>query len=87
MAMTVKDLLEALAGLPPDAQVILQKDGEGNGYSPLFCVDAECVYTPETTWSGEVFDTRWSPSDACMTAEEHAEMLAKPRCVVLAPTN
>jgi hypothetical protein len=87
MTMTVKDLIEALSSMPPDAQVILQKDGEGNGYSPLADANDNCVYTPDTTWSGEIFDCSWSPADACMDADEHAEMMAKPRCVVLAPTN
>lgn len=87
MAMTVKELIEELQELPPDAVVILQKDGEGNGYSPLYCVDPECIYEPDSTWSGTIYDTRWSAADADMSEDEWAEIKARPRCVVLAPTN
>jgi hypothetical protein len=79
--------MDRLAELPEDAEVILQKDGEGNGYSPLYEVDGEAVYVAETTWSGTVYSTAWTANDADMDKEEWAEILAKPRCVVLAPTN
>jgi len=87
MSYTVKELIEALSALPPDAQVILQKDGEGNGYSPLAGVDGDAVYVPETTWHGDVFSASWSASDACMDEDEWQDLLKQPRCVVLAPTN
>jgi hypothetical protein len=87
MAMTVKDLIEALQSMPPDAQVILQKDGEGNGYSPLAGVDGEAVYIPDTTWMGDVYSTSWTASDAAMDQDEWDDILKQPRCVVLAPTN
>lgn len=87
MAMLVKDLIEALNKLPQEALVIMQKDGEGNGYSPLAGVDGDAVYVPDSTWSGEVYSTGWSASDADMDDDEWAEMLKRPRCVVLAPTN
>ena len=87
MAMTVKDLIEALQSMPPDAQVILQKDGEGNGYSPLADVDGEAVYVPDTTWMGDVYSTSWTASDAAMAQDEWDDILKQPRCVVLAPTN
>lgn len=84
--LTVKQLIDALAGLPPTMPVIIQRDSEGNGFSPLSEVTRDCVYTAETAWRGEVFDCAWTPADACMTEAEHAAMLTKPRCVVLAPT-
>ena len=85
MAMLVKDLIEALKEMPPDAEVVLQKDAEGNGYSPLEAVDGDAVYIAETTWSGDVYSAGWSADEACMDDEEWAELLKKPRCVVLAP--
>ena len=85
--MKVKELIEALAALPPDAEVILQKDGEGNGYSPLSAVDGDAVYVPDSTWSGDVYSTDWTAEDACKDEDEWAEILAMPRCVVLAPVN
>jgi len=85
--MKVKELLAALKDADPEAEVILQKDSEGNGYSPLACVDLDAVYIAETTYSGDVFSMEWSAEDACKSEEEWTAVLAMPRCVVLAPTN
>lgn len=52
--MTVKELIAKLQQVEPDRIVILQKDSEGNGYSPLSGIDDNAVYQPETTWRGEV---------------------------------
>jgi hypothetical protein len=87
MSYTVKDLIAALRDLPPDAQVIMQKDGEGNSYSPLAGVDGDAVYVPQTTWMGDVYSTSWTADDAAMDQDEWADILKQPRCVVLAPTN
>ena len=51
--MTVRELIEELRKMDLDRVVIIQKDVEGNGYSPLEDVDDEDVYIPETTWYGE----------------------------------
>jgi len=73
--MTVQELFEALAQLPPDSQVILQKDAEGNGFSPL--VGAEVSrYEAETTWSGQ----------ALCSEDDNYEERGVP-CVVLWPVN
>ncbi len=85
--MKVKDLKELLETLPDDMEVILQKDSEGNGYSPLSGGDAEAVYVPNTTWSGDVYDTKWSASDACLTQGEWQEILDKKRALILYPIN
>ena len=50
---TVKELIEILSSLPGDSVVVLQKDSEGNGYSPLAGAEA-AKYIPENTYSGEV---------------------------------
>lgn len=56
--MTLAELraqLDAL-NLPDDTIVILAKDAEGNGHSPL--VEAEhAMYSAITTWSGERYLT------------------------------
>lgn len=52
--MTVKELIEALQKVDQTRIVILQKDGEGNGYSPIAGIDDNTVYEAETTYSGEV---------------------------------
>lgn len=56
MSLTVADLIAQLATLPGDTPVILTKDAEGNGYSPLVQV-ATGMYLAETTWSGEHYLT------------------------------
>ena len=68
--MTVKELKEQIENLPDDMEVILQKDAEGNGYSPLSDVDSNCVYIPETTWYGGMYSLDWTADYACMTDEE-----------------
>jgi hypothetical protein len=51
--MTVKELIELLSKENPERIVVMAKDAEGNGYSPLssFWVGA---YKAETTWYGSV---------------------------------
>ena len=72
----------------PDMDVILQKDAEGNGYSPLSGLDNNAIYTAESSYSGEVTDTNWSAGDACMNEEEWQEFKDNnPRCIVLFPIN
>ena len=50
--MTVKELIEQLKDEDPDRLVVMQKDGEGNGYSPL-CDFWTAAYRADSTWSGE----------------------------------
>jgi|AntDeeMinimDraft_6_1070357.scaffolds.fasta_scaffold03362_3 hypothetical protein len=51
--MKVSELIEVLQGLDPEREVILQRDPEGNGFSP-FGDWYEALYRAESTWSGEV---------------------------------
>lgn len=89
---TAGELADYLATQPRDRKVILRKDAEGNGHSPL--ADAwEAMYAAETTWSGETYITPevlaaelagpnsrgWTEEDA---APEDAE-----RVIVLGPVN
>ena len=60
MTLTVKQLKKILESLPDNMKIILQKDSEGNGYSPCDGVDPECVYVPETTYDGEVYSLGYS---------------------------
>lgn len=56
--MTLAELRAALdaLNLPDDTIVILAKDAEGNGHSPL--VEAEhAMYLADSTWSGERYLT------------------------------
>ena len=53
--MTVAELVAQLQLLDQDRIVILQKDAEGNGFSPLESVwGGNGCYRPDNTWSGEV---------------------------------
>lgn len=64
-----KELLEH-----PDVELIMQKDAEGNGYSPLSGIDFDVVYVPESTWSGEVYSTNNSAEDNGFEDEEWEEL-------------
>ena len=52
--MTVKELIEKLKDEDPDRIVVLQKDAEGNGFSPLYSYWLGS-YVAETTWYGEMW--------------------------------
>ncbi len=78
--MTVKELrtyLNKLDESMDDLQVILQKDSEGNGYSPLAGADDDCIYEPDNTYSGIVYSSE--------DAEE--EGVEGDKVLVLYPTN
>jgi hypothetical protein len=53
--MTVAKLINLLSKSDPNSIVILSKDAEGNGYSPLDSL-TNAYYHAETTWYGEVTD-------------------------------
>lgn len=70
--MTVKELKALLADQPDERLVILSKDSEGNGFSPLAEV-AEGMYVPYSTWSGEVYPTpEQILADSFLTEEDEA---------------
>lgn len=87
--MKISQLIQELLEIQkehPDAEVIMQKDAEGNGYSPLSGTDLG-IYISESTWSGEVYDPSWSADDAAMDKEDWGELLETPRAVILYPIN
>lgn len=87
--MKVSELISQLQSMPQDAEVILQKDAEGNGYSPLSEADCDCIYVPRSTYHGEVLSTKWTWQEADIYSSEQWEEFKRdnPRCVVLAPVN
>jgi hypothetical protein len=85
--MKVKQLIKELSKLDPDSEVIMQKDSEGNYYSPLYCVDGNAVYVPDSTWSGVVYSRDWNADDCCMEDAEYKKVMKKKSCCVLAPVN
>ena len=91
---TAGELADYLAAQPRDRKVILRKDAEGNGHSPL--ADAwEGIYEPDSTWSGTVYPTAedvasWVASGAW--SQEDADDRYEPgdageRVIVLGPVN
>lgn len=89
---TVGELADFLATQPRDRKIILRKDAEGNGHSPL--AEAwEAMYAAYSTWSGQTYmlpeelagimagdnPRGWSEEDA---APDGAE-----RVIVLGPVN
>jgi hypothetical protein len=73
--MKVRELMKLLETIDPEKEVVMAKDPEGNGYSPLDGY-SQRIYRPETTWSGYLLDViqeRPEPSDW--------------RCVVFWPVN
>jgi len=86
--MTVLDLKKMIESLPDGMQVILQKDAEGNGYSPLSGCDLNCIYIPSSPWHGEVYDTQWTADDAMMPAQAWESMKnEQAKCLILYPIN
>lgn len=77
--MTVGELLDYLSTHPRDQLVVLAKDAEGNGYSPLAAAE-DAYYIADSTWSGEVL------SDQDVEAGEEVDPAAV-RVVVLGPVN
>lgn len=53
--MKVKELIARLEEMPLDGDVILQKDAEGNGFSPLREI-VRGFYKPLNTWDGEFME-------------------------------
>ena len=90
--MKLKELKEYIIQLPSylnECEVILQKDSEGNGYSPLSGVDEHSIYIPDSTWGGDVYSMNHSAEDNCMEEEDWDELKEDPtkRCIVLYPIN
>jgi hypothetical protein len=50
--MKVKQLIKELLKVDQERLVVMSKDSEGNGYSPLSDI-SEGAYQADSTWSGE----------------------------------
>lgn len=56
----VRDLIAALGKLNPDALVVLAKDAEGNGFSPLCSASVDTAiteghYDAHSAWAGDFY--------------------------------
>lgn len=67
--MTTHELATLLLN-NPDYRLIIQKDAEGNGYSPLSGIEMDVTYVPDTTYSGTVYSKEYSAEDNGMTEKE-----------------
>lgn len=87
--MTVKELIEYLQQCNPSDLVVLSRDAEGNGYSPLESY-SEDLYVAESSWYGETCLRELTPELVAQgyTSEDvgSIEDGAIP-CVTLAPVN
>lgn len=87
--MTVGELADYLVGQPRDRLIVLAKDAEGNGYSPLSAAE-EAIYVADSTWSGEIYVT---PEEVADPESDYAEEDGSPegedavRVVLLGPVN
>ena len=84
--MNVGELIKYLKGFNPETEIVLQKDSEGNGYSPLAGAD-EGYYVPDSTWSGDFYDSSYTADDCFMDDDEFEEMQSRPKSIVLYPVN
>ena len=85
--MKIIDLKKIIEHLPDDMEIIIQKDSEGNSFSPLSEVDYNCIYIPDSTWSGSVYSKELSADDMLMDKEHWEELKKKPSVCVLVPVN
>jgi hypothetical protein len=79
--MKVKELLELLNDVDPEAEVVLSSDGEGNSFSPCADYSPQYRYEADSTWNGELVSAE-DPDEF----DEERWNEAVP-CVVLWPTN
>lgn len=72
--ITVGELRELLDDQPDERQVVLSKDIEGNGYSPLAYVE-DALYEATSTYSGEMYYPEEGEEDSDYTNVEHVVVL------------
>lgn len=87
MSVTVGELRDLLNGLDPNLVIVMSKDGEGNGFSPL-AEAYEAWYEADNTWSGNIIDADYLAVEEDATVDEIQERLhGATECVVLWPVN
>jgi hypothetical protein len=90
--MKLGELKEIIKNIPSERdgdEVVLQKDAEGNGYSPLYGVDVDSLYIPDSTWDGVAYHKDWTADEACMDEEEWNETKSQKQfnAIIFWPTN
>lgn len=83
--MKVGELKKAIEGLSDDTEVLLQKDCEGNGYSPLEWVDKDVVVERDE-YEYVVYHPEWSADDCCLEEDVWRDLKkTEGQFIVLAP--
>jgi hypothetical protein len=72
----VSELKRLLDGFDDDATIVMSKDAEGNGFSPLEELN-QGIYNPLSTWAGEFWHV--TRLNHLPTDEELAEQGLSPR--------
>ena len=81
--MKVHELQAILADYDKDDLVVVSRDAEGNGHSPLYTA-WRGAYAADTTWSGEVGFRQGDKLPDGYTDEDY---VAGAPAVILGPTN
>jgi hypothetical protein len=84
--MKIKDLIKELSELNQELEIIVSRDAEGNGYSPMYSF-YQAKYHPNNDWSGEIIDVELNSND-----KEYLEYADEIKdecidCVVFTPSN
>ena len=85
--MNVKELKALIVDLPDDMQIILQKDSEGNGYSPLEGGDSDAISVSGKYFDLQVYSAAWTADECCLDEDEWEELKRLPRSLILFPEN
>lgn len=84
--MKVKELKKLLENIDENRVVIMAKDGEGNGFSPLAGLDGGSSYLADSTWSGEVGFEKLTP-ELIKQGYSEADVIKGKPALVLWPIN
>lgn len=84
---TVGELVDWLQTQPREWRIVMSKDAEGNGHSPMASA-LQAMYVLETTFSGEIYPTndQVDDEDSGYDDEDRPPEDAEP-VVLLIPTN
>jgi len=74
--MTVKELKKLLSTEDDMTEIVMSRDEEGNGFSPLADV-GKGIYVAESTWAGELYNED----------DEEAPLSEGKKVICLWPTN
>lgn len=84
--MIVKELKIQLENVDENRLVVMAKDAEGNGYSPLAALDDASTYLADSTWSGEVGIEKLTP-ELKKDGFTKEDVIGGVKALVLWPTN